>query len=405
MLGGSIARSGRRRGDAARPRGAPRVLGRRRAGRPVVLGDPVAEPGDVLPDDAGHQRRPAGSGHHRPGSARRDVDHAGGVVLDARRVAAGGEARLAALPDLGDRPASAQGLLPLLPTAAGPITGCPCPASCSERRPGDHLEIAPGVESPRRSGTRISTDAEDMVLLHHYTPLMAEAVARFGSDEWVELAGEIGVPVQPVRAPEEALLDPLLVADGCVAEVVDPQTRRRPPGRAGLPARRLPQSAREGRRPGSASTPTRCWSAATSGIAGRPPRAGPASGRTARRHRRARPRPGRRRSLRHPAAGRSGGHRDQGERPPRRLLDEQPHRHVLQPGQAQRGHQPEGTRRARHPPPAGRPGPTSSSTTCATTRPNGSASTTRAFGPSIRLSSTATPAASRKGPRASAAGQ
>jgi crotonobetainyl-CoA:carnitine CoA-transferase CaiB-like acyl-CoA transferase len=52
---------------------------------------------------------------------------------------------------------------------------------------------------------------------------MAEAVARFGSDEWVALAGEIGVPVQPVRAPEEALLDPLLVADGCVGEVVDPQ--------------------------------------------------------------------------------------------------------------------------------------------------------------------------------------
>ncbi len=87
---------------------------------------------------------------------------------------------------------------------------------------GDRLEIAPGVESPRKSGTRISTDADDMILLHHYTPLMAEAVARFNSDEWVKLAGEIGVPVQPVRAPEEALLDPLLVADGCVTDVVDP---------------------------------------------------------------------------------------------------------------------------------------------------------------------------------------
>jgi crotonobetainyl-CoA:carnitine CoA-transferase CaiB-like acyl-CoA transferase len=61
-----------------------------------------------------------------------------------------------------------------------------------------------------------------MVLLHHYTPLMADAVARFNSDEWVKLAGEIGVPVQPVRAPEEALLDQLLVDDGCVTEVVDP---------------------------------------------------------------------------------------------------------------------------------------------------------------------------------------
>jgi crotonobetainyl-CoA:carnitine CoA-transferase CaiB-like acyl-CoA transferase len=88
---------------------------------------------------------------------------------------------------------------------------------------GDRLELAPGVESPRRSGTRISTSAEDMVLLHHYTPPMAEAVARFGSDEWVRLAAEVGVPVQPVRAPEEALVDPLLLADGCVAEVDDPE--------------------------------------------------------------------------------------------------------------------------------------------------------------------------------------
>ncbi len=166
---------------------------------------------------------------------------------------------------------------------------------------GDHLEIAPGVESPRRSGTRISTDAEDMVLLHHYTPLMAEAVARFSSDEWVELAGEIGVPVQPVRAPEEALLDPLLVADGCVGEVVDPQIGAvrqvgqvyrlaacpNQLGRAAGRDRRAHRRGAVGRHsPGSR----------------RRPRAGPASGRTARRHRRSRPRLGRRRSLRHPAA-------------------------------------------------------------------------------------------------------
>jgi crotonobetainyl-CoA:carnitine CoA-transferase CaiB-like acyl-CoA transferase len=88
---------------------------------------------------------------------------------------------------------------------------------------GDRLELAPGVESPRKAGTRISTSAEDMVLLHHYTPPMAEAVARFPSEEWIRVAAEVGVPVQPVRAPEEALVDPLLLADGCVAEVFDPE--------------------------------------------------------------------------------------------------------------------------------------------------------------------------------------
>ncbi len=88
---------------------------------------------------------------------------------------------------------------------------------------GDRLELAPGVESPRRSGTRISTSAEDMVLLHHYTPPMAQAVARFPAEEWVRVAAEAGVPVQPVRSPEEALADPLLLADGCVAEITDPE--------------------------------------------------------------------------------------------------------------------------------------------------------------------------------------
>jgi crotonobetainyl-CoA:carnitine CoA-transferase CaiB-like acyl-CoA transferase len=88
---------------------------------------------------------------------------------------------------------------------------------------GERLELAPGVESPRKSGTRISTSAEDMVLLHHYTPPMAEAVARFPSEDWIRVAAEVGVPVQPVRAPEEALVDPLLLDDGCVAEVVDPE--------------------------------------------------------------------------------------------------------------------------------------------------------------------------------------
>jgi crotonobetainyl-CoA:carnitine CoA-transferase CaiB-like acyl-CoA transferase len=52
---------------------------------------------------------------------------------------------------------------------------------------------------------------------------MQEAVARYPSDAWQQLAAQVGVPVQTVRSPEEALLDPLLVADGCVTEVDDPE--------------------------------------------------------------------------------------------------------------------------------------------------------------------------------------
>ncbi|HEX7097289.1 MAG TPA: CoA transferase [Acidimicrobiales bacterium] len=88
---------------------------------------------------------------------------------------------------------------------------------------GDRLEITPETASPRKSSTRIGMHPDEMVALHHYTPLMAEAVAKFPAQEWVDIAAKVGVPVQPVRSPEEALLDPLFVADGCVIEVEDPE--------------------------------------------------------------------------------------------------------------------------------------------------------------------------------------
>jgi crotonobetainyl-CoA:carnitine CoA-transferase CaiB-like acyl-CoA transferase len=82
---------------------------------------------------------------------------------------------------------------------------------------------AEGLVGPKRSSLRVSTSAEDMIVLHAYQEQMAQAVAGYPSDEWVRLAAEVGVPVQTVRSPEEALLDPLLVAEGCVAEVNDPE--------------------------------------------------------------------------------------------------------------------------------------------------------------------------------------
>ena len=79
------------------------------------------------------------------------------------------------------------------------------------------------LSGPRRAALRVGTLAEDMVVLHTYQEQLADAVAQYPSDDWVRLAGQVGVPVQTVRSPEEALLDPLLVADGCVTEVDDPE--------------------------------------------------------------------------------------------------------------------------------------------------------------------------------------
>ncbi len=88
---------------------------------------------------------------------------------------------------------------------------------------GQKLEITDDVTSPRESAVRIGLDAEDMIVLWEFIPRMAEAAARFTSAEWTELAGRVGVPLQPVRSPEEALDDPFLLADGCVVEITDPR--------------------------------------------------------------------------------------------------------------------------------------------------------------------------------------
>ncbi|MCU1372848.1 MAG: CoA transferase [Actinomycetia bacterium] len=83
----------------------------------------------------------------------------------------------------------------------------------------DVLEPGPSLQAPRDAPMRISTQPEDMIVLHAFHDAMAEAVAKFPADDWVNLAAQIGVPVQRVRSPEEALLDPLLLEDGSVVEL------------------------------------------------------------------------------------------------------------------------------------------------------------------------------------------
>ena len=77
------------------------------------------------------------------------------------------------------------------------------------------------AESPRRSSTRIGLHPEEMLVLHELIPMMQECVGRFPASEWERVAAQVGVPVQTVRSPEEALLDPLFLGDGCVVEIDD----------------------------------------------------------------------------------------------------------------------------------------------------------------------------------------
>jgi crotonobetainyl-CoA:carnitine CoA-transferase CaiB-like acyl-CoA transferase len=88
---------------------------------------------------------------------------------------------------------------------------------------GDTLAERRDVQNVRNDPDRIGPAPESIVILAHYFPEMAAAFSRFPSDQWTAVAAEAGVPLQPVRTPEEALADPALLAEGAVVDVDHPE--------------------------------------------------------------------------------------------------------------------------------------------------------------------------------------
>jgi crotonobetainyl-CoA:carnitine CoA-transferase CaiB-like acyl-CoA transferase len=87
---------------------------------------------------------------------------------------------------------------------------------------GDELVVDLSVDRVRDDPDRVPPDPENIVVLAHYFPELAAAFERFPSDAWVEAARQAGVPLQPVRTPEEALEDAALQAENAVVEVDHP---------------------------------------------------------------------------------------------------------------------------------------------------------------------------------------
>lgn len=94
---------------------------------------------------------------------------------------------------------------------------------------GDTLNPSPDMTA-REDPERILPELNDMLVLDHYYPLMAEAIKRFDADDWVAAGAVAGQCIQKICSPEEGLNDPAFLADGCVAEVEDPElgTTRQP---------------------------------------------------------------------------------------------------------------------------------------------------------------------------------
>jgi crotonobetainyl-CoA:carnitine CoA-transferase CaiB-like acyl-CoA transferase len=87
---------------------------------------------------------------------------------------------------------------------------------------GTSLNATPALAA-KQDPDRFGTGPGELVVMQHYQPLLAEAVRKFPAEEWVRAAATANMTIQAVRSPEESLADPLLLADGCVAEVRDPE--------------------------------------------------------------------------------------------------------------------------------------------------------------------------------------
>ena len=87
---------------------------------------------------------------------------------------------------------------------------------------GDTLKVTDDVKARVRED-RVGVVAAELPHLQAVLDDFIATYARFPAAEWEMAAAEAGISVQTVRSPEEALQDPLLLADGCVTELDDPE--------------------------------------------------------------------------------------------------------------------------------------------------------------------------------------
>jgi crotonobetainyl-CoA:carnitine CoA-transferase CaiB-like acyl-CoA transferase len=98
----------------------------------------------------------------------------------------------------------------------------PNPRFILQAAQGDKLNATPDL-TVQNDPDRFGTGPEEILVMAHYQPLLAEAVAKFPVQDWIEAAATAEMTMQPVRSIEESLADPAFLEDGCVREVNDPE--------------------------------------------------------------------------------------------------------------------------------------------------------------------------------------
>ncbi len=98
----------------------------------------------------------------------------------------------------------------------------PNPRFILQASQGDTLNSSPDL-TVQNDPDRFGTGPEELLVMAHYQPILAEAVKKFTAKEWVDAAATAEMTMQDVRSPEESLADPRFLDDGCVVETKDPE--------------------------------------------------------------------------------------------------------------------------------------------------------------------------------------
>ncbi|MGH8505863.1 MAG: CoA transferase, partial [Stenotrophobium sp.] len=96
----------------------------------------------------------------------------------------------------------------------------PNPRFILQASAGDTLNATPNL-TVQNDPDRFGTGPEEILVMSHYQPILAEAIAKFTAQEWTEAAATAEMTMQPVRSIEESLADNAFIEDGCVTETQD----------------------------------------------------------------------------------------------------------------------------------------------------------------------------------------
>lgn len=90
---------------------------------------------------------------------------------------------------------------------------------------GDKINSSPNL-TVQNDPDRFGIGPEELLVMAHYQPILAECVKKFPCKDWIDAAAIAEMTMQECRPVEDALSDPLMLADGCVAEIEDPDFGR-----------------------------------------------------------------------------------------------------------------------------------------------------------------------------------